>query len=392
MGDLYKLRCLDLVEKGNDIWFPNLYFNALIKIDKISGKIQIIDKFPNYRLEEQWLYTAVCIVDNKLVFVPHGSREIVSYDMIANQFTTVALNLDVVGTTWGYFLCAYAYKKFIYMFPAYTRCIVRFDTENNSIAYFDLGLNAVLRSLPKTAVCFIKEYEVIGCKIYIPFAMINAIAVFDLEKEQLEIKYLNIVGGCSTIKYAEGSFYLASCKDNRIYCWNEKTEKIMVYDEFPKEFVSGKYMFSCSYAVGNKIVFMPLESNMIISLNLRTKKICCDGQITNKNKESWKTYFVKRKEDKTILMTADDMTPCLAEYKNDNLEFVPYYICNDLFNREKIREFFLENIHFSIVQERMMDLEEYIEILKKIDNLIHNNKIKKLGKIIFEQIQKDMNR
>lgn len=389
MNDLCKLKYLDFIEIGEDIWFSNLYFNALIKINKSSGIIQIIDKFPNYNIEETWLYIAVYMIKDKLFFVPHKSKEIVSYDMISKKFISIPLDLDVIGKTEGYFLSAYAYENFIYMFPAYTRYIIRFDVQDNSIVYLDQGLSTALKELPPKAVCFIKEFEIIGNKIYIPFAMLNAIAIFDLEKEKLEIKYLNIIGGCSTIKYTEGYFYMASSKNYQIYRWDEKNNEIMVYDIFPDEFISKDFLFSCSCVFDKKIIFMPLVSNMIISLDLQTKELCCEKQINNENMVGWDTYFAKRKNDKLILMREDMPTLCLLEHEGKYLKYTPYFSLDDSFNKRRIRDFFIINMYYNVIQEGKILVEEYIKALKILSRLDLSNERKKIGKNIFYKIWKD---
>ena len=50
MEMLYKLRCLGFVEIGDDIWFANLYFNALVRLNKRTGKIEDLKKFPGYTI------------------------------------------------------------------------------------------------------------------------------------------------------------------------------------------------------------------------------------------------------------------------------------------------------------------------------------------------------
>lgn len=386
MDNLFKLRYLDFVEKKDDIWFPNLHFNALMKVNKSSGEIQIVDKFPNYEVWEKWLYIAVYTIDEKMIFVPHRSQEIVYYDTITEKFSSIDLNLDIVGETGGYFLSAFAYKNYVYMFPAYTRYIVRFDIRKDSIEYFDFGLTDALKNFPDTTVCFIKEFEIVGHKIYIPFAMLNAIAVFDLEEEKLVIKYLDIDEGCSTIKYIDGYFYLASCRKHQIYRWDEETEEITMYDTFPMEFKSKNYVFSCSFIISEKIIFAPLESNMFISFDLQTKEICCEKKLNNQNIEPWNTYFVKKVNDRIISMITDVSTPCLFEYQNRNLRYTPYYVESDLFNMKTISDFLIKNMFSNIIIENEEILKEYIEIIKNSSILIAYSEMRKYGKSILEQI------
>ena len=48
MNRLYKLRSLGYAEVNGEIWFPNRYFNALVKVNKTSGEVHLVNKFPNY--------------------------------------------------------------------------------------------------------------------------------------------------------------------------------------------------------------------------------------------------------------------------------------------------------------------------------------------------------
>ena len=97
MSSLYILRNEKYVEIRNEIWFANLQFNALVKIEKSSGKIRLMRKFPHYNIGYGWLYSMVYNVENELIFLPCYSDEIVLYNIDLDRFTSIALDKNILG-------------------------------------------------------------------------------------------------------------------------------------------------------------------------------------------------------------------------------------------------------------------------------------------------------
>lgn len=383
MNMLYNLRCLGYVEIDDNIWFSNLYFNALIKLDKLTGQIEIIDKFPNYEIDQVWLYSTVCHINNLLVFVPFRSTEIVVYNIKTEKFISVALDLTKVGKRERYFASAYIYGNYIYMFPVEAKCIIRYDVQLNSIKYLENGLIDVRSTLPKTTECFALQFEIIGKKIYIPFAELNAIAIFNLEKETIDIQYLNITGGCSTINYFEGYFYMASWKQCKIYRWNNETEEIIEYVDFPKEFTSGDYMFSSACSMKDRIFFLPIQGNMIISFEIKSKKLYEEKRISNLNYEEWNTFFCEKGSDKVIIWIAGEENLFVLDYSEEKLQIKPYFQQKSVCNKRYICDFFIEYGCFNVIFENEKDLYQYIEVISNSSEIQKKEKTREYGKIIW---------
>ena len=316
MEMLYKLRCLGFVEIGDDIWFANLYFNALVRLNKRTGKIEDLKKFPGYTMDWQWLYATVCHVNEYLVFVPFRSKEIVSYNIQTQEFTSAPLNLNKTGKKERYFASAFEYGRYVYMFPVEAECIIRYDVQRNSIKYLFHGLDTISDILPDTAERFALQFEFVDGKLYMPFAGFHAVAIFDPEKESLNIKYLPIKGGCSTINYHNGFFYMASWKTCKIYRWNHKTEEIMVYDEFPQNFLPGEYLFLSGWVMGDRICFLPVQGNMIVSLDMESGQLYEEKRIDNRYKEVWRVFYGKRMGESLHIGIADKDLFCILDYRD----------------------------------------------------------------------------
>lgn len=379
-SDLYKLRSFGYVEIDDEIWFPNLNFNALMKINKLTGRLKIVDKFPNYGAIQRSLYSTICHVNRYLVFVPCESREIVSYDMETRKFTSVSLEEKVIKERrFPYFINAYVYGNYVYLFPTGATCIVRYDTNKQSIKCLENEISTIIRAMPEISYCFYQQFEIVDRKIYIPFLELNAVAIFDLTNENVDIRNLNIEGGCSTINYVNGFFYLASWKNPMIYRWDVKTGRIRTYQGFPKDF-TGEQMFLCACHIGDELLFFPEHANMIISFCITSGEICEVKRIQNLNSESVITYFAQNTGMDGQILTADMDAISSFIYAKNKLEIKPHYQIANEDSKKEIDNFLLN--------KDIENLEGYLEEILKNDGDV--KKVAKncnYGKKIFEQVR-----
>lgn len=368
------------MEIDDEIWFPNLNFNALMKINKLTGRLEIVDKFPSYGFLERHLYSTVCHVNGQLVFVPSCSEEIVSYHLETQKFISTPLDNEFIGEKKYYFGNAYVYKQYVYMFPTGAKCIVRYDVVKQTVTYLENDVSTFIREIPETLSCFYQQFEVIDQRVYIPFLEVNAVAIFDLKDESAEIKYLNIEGGCSTINYINGYFYLASFRSPKIYRWNDKTGEIQAYQSFPDGF-EGEKLFIGAYRAKDSLIFFPGRSNMIILFSVLSGKIREVQRFSNPDCESVVTYFVQKNEIEHTMLTAEmDAINCFA-YEEHSLKMKPYCQIDKAYNKKQIDKF--------LMWGEKKDLEKYIMNILENGGAVRWREHKaNCGKKIFEQICK----
>lgn len=388
MFNIFKFRYSDYVETERDIWFANLYFNALVKLNRKSGRIEKIDKFPNYKVGEEWLYTAVCKVGEELVFVPHKSKEVLAYNMNTGRFKSSPLNLEILGKREQYFFSAYTYGQYVYMFPNGARHIIRYDVSQHVITYLDSGLSKVLEDLSDTARCFFCQYEVVGDKVYIPFAELNAVAVFIPENEKLLIRYLGIEGGCSTITLMDGYFYLTAWKKNKIYRWNEKTSEVKIFEIPTKENEQKAYAFVNTYVTGHKIFFLSQRGDTVLSFDASREMLHIErGQLNTEN-EVLDLYFVKKNGERYVAMVADNEDLCLLDYRDERLRFLPCYKQDICYNEHKISDFLLAYGYFDEIYESDRALALFLKTMLSAGKIYNQRNInrKSCGKEIWDNI------
>ncbi len=384
MNILYKLRSYGYIEIQDDIWFPNLYFNALIKLNKSTGRIKIVDKFPNYEVGCSWLYSTVCYVAGYLVFIPNNSEEIVSYHIEKQKFISVALDSEFIGLKKKYFVNAYVYKHYVYMFPTGAGCIVRYNVLEHTVKYLENCISELIHKMPESFYCFYQQFDMIDEKIYFPFLDVNAVAVFDLRTERAEIRYLDIEGGCSTINYINGYFYLASWNTPRIYRWDQGTGDIKTY-QF-SENNAGGHIFLGACNIQDKLIFFPEQSDMIMTFCIKSGEMCEEKKI-NKDDELIQTFFCERKKDGCYALTADKEFMIYNFGYNGELDMSPCFYIDDLYNKKEIADFLIRKGYYYSFFEEEQSLQSYIEIMKNTEQKSQIKKTDYYGEVIFRQIQ-----
>lgn len=392
MERMYKSRAYSYIETNDAIWFSNIYFNGLEKINKLTGEIELLKKFPQYSIRNSYLHSYVVCVEDYLVFVPNLSAYITSFDMKTNKFVSVALDLQKIGQEKIRFSSACIKGHYVYMFPCRARKIIKYDIYQNTVKYLDV-LNAIQEKIPQATEVFLSQYERINEKVYVPFANLNAIMIFDLEQEKADIQYLNIEGGCTTISRCGESFFLMASKKAQIYSWNEKTEEILTYDAFPKDFTENDgsfyYLYCYSYIIGKKIFFFPILGNMIVCFDIVSKQICKVYITKDLYDEKWNSFCsISEKYGMLVMVTDQDYFFHLS-YKNETLQFKEVFEQNYSYNKQRICSYLLKNNYFNCVREndKSKGIKEYIEVVRNSNIIESELKTENHGRKIYNKIQ-----
>lgn len=387
MDWLFKLRSLGYVAVGDDIWYANLYFNALIKQDRQTGRIEVVDRFPDYSVAEAWLYSAVYYVEGCLIFIPNRSEEIVSYHIVAKKFTSVVLDSKLIGERKGYFLNAYVAGQYVYLFPAWADCIVRYDVREQKVKYLQDNLTGLIRRMPASSVCFGQEFATVDGKVYMPFLERNAVAVFDIQSEQVEVRYMDLPEGCSTIQYADGMFYLSAWKTDRIFRWDVQTDEIKIYGGVSESVAKGgAFLRSCR--LEDEIIFFPATGNRIIAFSMQTGEIHEVQRIQNVDQEPIGTFCLVEEPGHCYVLTADMECIHSFSYQDGKINCIPCHRQNALYNKQEISNFLMEQGFFDAILGEGKSPVSYLEILTLAEKSGDGRDVKtgSYGKAIWDQI------
>lgn len=389
MNRLFKLRTLGYAEVEEELWFPNLYFNGLLKLNKRTGRVDIAGTFPNYEISRGWLYSAAYYVNGTLVFVPNESKEIAAYDMETGKFIITPLDPEWIGEKKTYFAKAYVYRNFVYLFPLGAKCMVRYDAADHSVKYLDNCIRELLQALPENSYGLYQQFEVIGEKIYMPFLEKNAVAVFDLKDEKTEICYLDITGGCSTINYRDGFFYLASWEKPEIYRWNMESGEILTYKSFPEDADGGKiFLYAC--LMGDTLLFFPEQRDRVLSLSVKTGEIKRLYKICNADGEAKNTFFVQKTREGFCILTSDMEEPHILSYEAGRLEIKAVCRLDQAYNRRKISDYLLREGYYRGCLEAEKGLECFVEVVSGAGRRERTGEeMSGWGERIFRQIRRE---
>ncbi len=362
MNRLFTLRSLGYEEAGNDIWFANLYFNGLVRVNKATGRIEDIHKFPGHAVSRDWLYSTVYSVKDSLVFIPNTSGEIAAYSMETGEFALTPLDPAWIGKKKTYFASAYRYKDYVYLFPLGAKCMVRYDANDHSVKYLDNCIRELLEALPETSYGLYQQFEVVEGKIYMPFLEKNAVAVFDPGDESAEIRYLDIEGGCSTINYIDGFFYLASWNRPEIYRWNMETGEILTYKGFPEDTAGGKIFLYACY-MEEFLLFFPEQREWMLSLSVKTGEMRRLKQIYNPEEEGKNTFFVKETEEGICILASDMENPHLLSYERGRIGMKPICRLDRDYNQNRICDYLLKEGYYNGCLETEKGLKSFVEVI-----------------------------
>ena len=364
MNRNFKLRSYGYIALENKIWFPNLYFNGLVEIDKLTGKIDHIYRFPGYNVRTSFLYSTVCQVDDELILIPNKSSKIAVFHMKTKEISYYELDEKKIGKDQPYFRNAYTYNNVVYMFPSKARFIVKFDVILHTIHYIALDI----QEDESRQVHFRQEFEVVGNKVYLRFAEKNSIYIFDLESEKGKTIWLEAGHGYSTINYVNDSFWLAAWETLEFYNWNEKSGKVKVYNCFPAAIQKGKYTFAYAGVIESQIIYFPQQCNMIVSLNILTGEIKCIKEVSSWNEEQLITFYGKKEVNGINVMLSGENNILNFQYSNNNYLIRPYFELNKEFNDFMIKTYMIDEQGYYFF-EPYLDLEGFLKMVKNDDNL-----------------------
>lgn len=365
MNKLYELKCYGFTEIEDRVFFPDLYFNGIVELNKITGKIQNLYRFMEYGVRTSYLYSTVSRVGNCLVFVPNRSDKIATFDLFSLEISYVQLDNEKLGKEHPYFRSACEYNNFVYMFPSKASYIVKFDVKSGVVNYIQIEVNRI----SDDRVLFRQEYEIIRNKVYIPFAEKGSVCIFDLITDTFKIVDLGIKQGFSTINYVEGRIWMSLWEDFGIIEWNEESGTIREYRDFPEKIEKGKYTFSYSEIIGNQIIYFPQQCNMIISLDIMTGKISCVRVLDSWKDSTLMTFCGKKNaEGFYVVVSYEKDILSIMETKDGKICMKPYFEVNDDFNKSMIKKYIMAEGGYFFM-EPYQNLQTFLNMVEHEENV-----------------------
>ena len=349
MEFVFKLRTYGFAEMGSSIWFPSLTYNGLTEIEKTTGRVLNIYKYPGHHVSEPWRYSRLIRCGKCLVSIPFWSEDIAVFNIENREFTILEIDEEYkTKKQGGASLCAVNKGDCVFIFPAFLRCVIKVDLLNMSLSYITSGLEKVLGNIANDQIIFRQQAEVDENKVSLGLASLGGYAEFDLISERFTIHHLGETGGVVTYNRVNGISYLGAWDEKKIYQL-DYDGRLTCIDEFPGDFVSYEYTIAHSLPFDKYIYYFPFRSNMILRFDTETKIIENAYDIDNSHKKDENLFTYALEKNKII---TDDYSGIYELVCNESGLLFNKLVKFDMeYNAHCIKEYLCNNGFFELAME-----------------------------------------
>ena len=118
--DITRIRMADGAVVGNYLYFSNVSSNGLYRVDMSTHDVELIDFFPNERINIGFLHKNCFVYGNRLFFIPAYAKDISVYDISKKKFTMIPFeNTSNVEAT----IDSIQVGSSVYIFPVGKKCV-----------------------------------------------------------------------------------------------------------------------------------------------------------------------------------------------------------------------------------------------------------------------------
>ncbi len=223
-------------------------------------------------------YLGVCDVNGKSFVCPYNAQDILAFDEkgVRRKISLEKRN----GNNRESFYSFLAYEKYLFLIPLRYPALVRYNTENGEIKYFEENIDVFVKNNERNekvagGICI---YEGM---IYISSPTDSYIYKHDIESGKSEVLELpvNNQNGCIAILVWEDSLWMTPYRGQTILNWNPKAGVLKEYTGFPESFscihpsfkiVTDEYPVLPVAFFKNELYFLPIWGNSGLKLNMET--------------------------------------------------------------------------------------------------------------------------
>lgn len=241
----------------------------LCRINLLTGGCEYLDIVTLDVIYGKRYYSSAIYYKDKVYFIPSASSEILVYDPTDNKMERIQLKI-IEGNPGSYsrnnnFSDAVVYDKYIFLIPCTYPGVVRLDTSDNSLSYFDEWYTG-------ESFMFRKSPVIEGDSFFIPSMINDVVLEFNMAECSGSIRHIgDLNNGCWGICKHNEWFWMAPVKNGPIIKWND--QEIRQLDEYPKDFFGGDFCFTRVFCKDNSIFLLPAKANMGIKVECDTEKL-----------------------------------------------------------------------------------------------------------------------
>ncbi|OBR63548.1 hypothetical protein A7K91_06225 [Paenibacillus oryzae] len=234
-------------------------------------KYQYMCDLSDYAYGDYYSY-ALTVGDRTYICPKNAQDIIVFYENKISKRIRLKRCTERPGSFDGAISCG----KFIFLIPRLYPAIVRYNTENGEIHYFDTNLDVI--NGKKNGEHLVGGYCVQNGYLFIASPVSNHVLAIEAQsgKEQVLTTGANNTFGCMALSSDGTNLWFLPFSGTAVTCWNPKSGEIREYSDFPENlkcrnihfgFECMDRPFSRPAFSGDYVYLAPYWSNMYIKLN-----------------------------------------------------------------------------------------------------------------------------
>lgn len=280
---------------NNEAWFCNIYYNALFKMDLLTGKINLEQLLSNGKSGFKQ-YGAIAYWEGLLVIAPLNARNVLIYDICEKSIVEIPLNIKIDSeNNFNRFFDIVVYKGNAFLFPGKFHAIVKINLVSREVEYYTDWYNEIKTYIKdEKKIIFSICNEQVGEKFFLPFWQGNMVMCFDMERKKHEIlSFKDINESFSGIKIDEKNFWISLKDTDTILKCDRETRQIVKFENIFGD--SEKRMGILSIIpCNNKFFVIPIMGEALMEFHKIDGNIVLHKKLISEPVESMKKYIFER--------------------------------------------------------------------------------------------------
>lgn len=279
----------DVAVNGDNVWFYNIFFNAIFRVDLKTKKIAAECYFDIADKDKQFMqYMAMAYYDNKLIIAPRNAGDIIIYDLSSKECTKIPIDLSGTENVFNLFSNIRIYKDSAYIFPGRYKAIVKLDLKTYETEYIDDWYKS-LGGVDNEDSVTIENVKVCGDNIcMMPCWQKNAVIEFNMDTKEHKIHTVPVVenDGLADIVFDGDNYWISMKLHSDVIKWDGGTEFSVIKNT---EFSGG---FKNILQNEEYIYCIPLCGDRLFKINKQTNCLECDRTLISEPTEEMREITV----------------------------------------------------------------------------------------------------
>lgn len=256
------------------IWFSNITFNGLFRLNLCTKQVEFIDIFRESAIEKEELHAAAYKEEGELIFVPAKDNKIMVYNIRTQRQTVI--NIPEVHNKKGFLANAYREENVIYLFPtASSDDVWCFDIKSKNIIK-DVKLSKIWHTFAREENLDVRIYKN-QTNIIMCCTETKCVCEINMKTKEAECFTIDVPedGRFSRVAHIGDSYWILLEDTHDIYQWHRKQNIFTKYIAMEREWDTINHIlpYSNILFLENEILLVNYYARNVMRVNIEKKVI-----------------------------------------------------------------------------------------------------------------------